>query len=45
MRLRELELKDAPLMLEWMHDKSIVEKLRGNFLEKHLTDAEDFKCP
>lgn len=42
MRLRDLELKDAPLMLEWMHDESVVEKLRGNFKEKTLEDAEKF---
>ena len=42
MRLRELELKDAPLMLEWMHDESVVGKLKGNFLEKTLADAETF---
>lgn len=42
MRLRDLELKDAPLMLEWMHDKSVVEKLRGNFLSKTLEDAKAF---
>ena len=42
MRLRNLELKDAPLMLEWMHDKSVVGKLKGNFQEKTLTDAEYF---
>ena len=42
MRLRDLELKDAPLMLEWMHDESVVEKLSGNFKEKTLTDAESF---
>lgn len=42
MRLRDLELKDAPLMLEWMHDESIVSKLKGNFIEKTLADAESF---
>lgn len=42
MRLRDLEFKDAPLMLEWMHDKSVVEKLKGNFLEKTIEDAESF---
>ncbi len=42
MRLRDLELKDAPLMLEWMHDENVVEKLRGNFKEKTLEDAEKF---
>lgn len=42
MRLRDLELKDAPLMLEWMHDKGVVENLKGNFQEKKLSDAECF---
>lgn len=42
MRLRKLELKDAPFMLEWMHDKSVVEKLRTNFLSKTLQDCENF---
>ena len=44
MRLRELKLKDAPLMLEWMHDESVVEKLRGNFNEKTIEDCESFIC-
>lgn len=42
MRLRELELKDAPLMLEWMHDTNVVEKLKGRFLEKTITDCNNF---
>lgn len=42
MRLRNLEIKDAPFMLEWMHDENVVEKLRGNFKEKTLVDAESF---
>lgn len=42
MRLRDLELKDAPLMLEWMHDHSVVEKMRGNFAEKTIEDCEAF---
>ena len=42
MRLRNLELKDAPLMLEWMHDESVVEKLRGRFAEKTIKDCEAF---
>ena len=42
MRLRKLELKDAPLMLEWMHDENVVGKLKGNFIEKTLVDAESF---
>lgn len=45
MKLRKLELKDAPLMLEWMHDKSVVEDLRTNFLTKTIEDCENFiKC-
>ena len=42
MDLRKLELKDAPLMLEWMHDPDVVGKLKGNFLNKTLADAETF---
>ena len=42
MNLRKLELKDAPLMLEWMHDKSVVEDLRTNFLDKTMEDCESF---
>lgn len=42
MKLRKLEIKDAPLMLEWMHDKSVVEDLRTNFLTKTIGDCENF---
>lgn len=42
MKLRKLELKDTPLMLEWMHDKSVVEDLRTNFLTKTMEDCENF---
>ncbi len=28
MNIRELQLKDAPLMLEWMLDKSVVKDLQ-----------------
>lgn len=41
-RLRALEPKDAPLMLEWMHDASVVEHLHANFLSKTLEDCERF---
>lgn len=42
MKLRKLELKDAPLMLEWMHDKSVVEDLRTDFLSKTMEDCIRF---
>lgn len=42
MKLRKLELRDAALMLEWMHDKSVVEDLRTNFLTKTMEDCENF---
>lgn len=42
MRLRALALKDAPLMLEWMHDASVVENLQANFAAKTLADCEGF---
>ena len=42
MHLRRLEPGDAPLMLEWMHDKSVVGLLRTDFASKTLSDAESF---
>ncbi len=42
MILRDLKRKDAPLMLEWMHDESVVKYLKTNFTEKTLVDAESF---
>ena len=42
MYLRDLEEKDAPLMLEWMHDESVVEKLKGRFSEKTIDDCLAF---
>ena len=42
MKLRPLELKDAPLMLEWMHDKDITGSLKQDFSSKTLSDAENF---
>lgn len=42
MKLRKLETKDAPFMLEWMHDENVVCGLRGNFKEKTLNDCIAF---
>lgn len=42
MILRKLELKDAPLMLAWMHDKNVTQNLRTDFSSKTLEDAESF---
>lgn len=43
MKLRKLHLKDAPLMLEWMHDESIIGCLqRDKFINKTLQDCESF---
>lgn len=42
MRLRKLEMKDAPHMLEWMHDESVVFHMGTNFAEKKLEDCENF---
>lgn len=41
-KLRKLEIKDAPLMLEWMHDDSVVKNLKINFAEKTIADCEVF---
>lgn len=42
MKLRDLELKDASHMLEWMHDDNVIAKMRGNFKDKTLKDCEAF---
>ena len=42
MHIRPLELKDAPLMLAWMHDASVTEFLRSDFASKTINDAESF---
>ncbi|MBP5607924.1 MAG: GNAT family N-acetyltransferase [Lachnospiraceae bacterium] len=42
MRLRKLELKDAPLMLEWMHDDSVVHDLNRDFSAYTVKNCEDF---
>lgn len=42
MRLRKLEIKDAPYMLEWMHDELVVKCLQVNFSAKTLKDCEKF---
>ena len=42
MKLRDLELKDASFMLEWMHDESVVKNLRGNFRSKTIEDVKKF---
>lgn len=39
MKLRKLELKDATLMLEWMHDEDVTRWLGTNFAEKTLEDC------
>lgn len=40
--LRRLELRDIPLMLEWMHDPSVTEYLRADFRSKTAEDCERF---
>ena len=42
MRLRRLEEKDAPLMLEWMHDPSVVEYMQADFASKSIEDCMQF---
>lgn len=42
MKLRRLENKDAPFMLEWMHDLSVVGELKTDFMKKTLRDCEEF---
>lgn len=42
MYLRKLDLKDAPLMLEWMHDDSVTHDLSTDFASKTIDDCERF---
>lgn len=42
MRVRELKLKDATVMLEWMHSDNVVAHLNGNFKEKKIEDCIRF---
>lgn len=42
MKLRKLKLEDAPLMLEWMHDDSVVHDLRTDFVAKTIDDCNAF---
>lgn len=42
MKLRKLEKRDAPLMLEWMHDESVVHYLAADFQSKTIQDCDDF---
>jgi len=42
MLLRKLEGKDAPLMLDWMHDNDVVKDLRTDFAAKTLSDCLSF---
>lgn len=42
MKLRALEQRDAPLMLQWMHDESVVSHLGTNFMEKTIDDCRRF---
>ena len=42
MRLRKLCRSDAPLMLEWMHDPSVVANLQANFSSKTMENCLSF---
>lgn len=42
MNLRNLEKKDAELMLEWMHDEDVVHDLSANFPAKTIDDCYNF---
>lgn len=42
MKIRQLKAKDAPLMLEWMHDETITAPLKKDFANMTIKDAESF---
>lgn len=41
-KLRNLEEKDAPFMLEWMHDPEIQKAFKKNMLDATIEDAKSF---
>lgn len=40
--LRKLQLQDAPLMLEWMHDDGVVHFMGKDFSKMTIADCENF---
>lgn len=44
MLLRRLQMKDAPLMLEWMHDSDAVAHMHARFGAMTLADCQGFIC-
>ena len=42
MVLRQLNTKDAPFMLEWIHDNSVVQDLQTDFASKIIEDCLEF---
>lgn len=42
LKLRDLDIRDAGLMLEWMQDPSVVEKLQTDFSAKTIEDCKSF---
>lgn len=42
MKLRELKTEDAPYMLEWMHDDSVVHDLHRDFASMTIDDCRKF---
>ena len=42
MKIRKLEIKDAPKMLQWMHDKDVTYYMKANFEKKTIEDCKDF---
>lgn len=42
MNIRKLKQKDAPFMLEWMHDPFVTRFLRADFASKTIEDCRTF---
>ena len=42
MKLRKLQEKDAPYMLEWMHDEELVRYMHKNFSAMKIEDCRCF---
>lgn len=42
MRIRELQEKDAALMLEWMHDPDVNRWFKNEFCCRQFGDSDEF---
>lgn len=44
MKIRELQIKDAPFMLEWMTDRELTSGLHSDYSARTIREVESFIC-